>query len=68
MKRDTSKLEKHLKDNPTDANSVIALLKIRSDNYIHNFDLERKKKLEFSKSLRRKRAKNEKMQMEKRKG
>lgn len=59
MKKDTTKLEAHLERHPTDANSIIALLKINSDNYIYGYDLEDKKKHERFRGELRKRAKND---------
>ena len=55
MKKDTSKLEKHLERHPTDAGGVISLLKTRSHNYEYDFNLERKKKREKMESIKRKR-------------
>ncbi|WP_430598264.1 hypothetical protein [Enterococcus sp. AZ177] len=51
MIKNTSKLEKHLKSHPTDAQSIISLLKIRSANYQYSFDLEAKKKREMMNSI-----------------
>lgn len=51
MIKDTSKLEKHLKSHPTDAQSIISLIKIRSVNYQYSFDLEAKIKREQLKSF-----------------
>lgn len=56
MKKDTSKLEQHLRRNPTDANGVISLLKARSYNYEYDFELARKKKREKARSFARKRS------------
>lgn len=55
MKKDTRKLEEHLKSHPTDAYGVISLLKARSYNYEYDFLLEQKRKREKAKSLTRKR-------------
>ena len=43
MIRDTTKLEKHLERNPTDAQCVIALLKIKSNNTHYAVQLKTKK-------------------------
>lgn len=56
MKKETTKLERHLRENPTDANAVISLLKARSYNYEYDFRLIQKKKLEKARSLSRKRS------------
>lgn len=53
MIRDTGKLEKHLELHPTDAQSLIALIKINSQNSQYAFDLETKKKQERMAALRR---------------
>ena len=53
MIRDTSRLEKHLENNPSDAQSVISLIKIRSENYQYTFNLEAKRKQERMNALRR---------------
>ncbi|MEN6624154.1 MAG: hypothetical protein ABFD50_21730 [Smithella sp.] len=63
MKKDTSKLEKHLQQHPTDASSVIALLKRKSHNYMYDYELESKKKHEKHKGIQRKRLKNDKMNL-----
>lgn len=51
MIRDTSKLEKHLKKHPTDAQSIISLIKIQSENHQYSFDLEVKRKKERMRSI-----------------
>lgn len=53
MIKNTSKLEKHLEKHPTDAQSVIALVKTNSENSQYLFDLEIKKKKEKLTALRR---------------
>ena len=55
MLRDTAKLEEHIKQHPTDANAVIALLKMRSDNFVYEFNLAQKRKHEIARSFTRKR-------------
>lgn len=39
MKKSIDKLVQHIDENPTDANAVIALLKINSDNIFYDYDL-----------------------------
>lgn len=56
MKKDTTKLERHLRSNPTDANAVISLLKMKSNNVQYDFELERIKKRERAHSFARKRS------------
>lgn len=46
MKKDITKLKKHLEEHPTDANSLISLLKIQSANFEYDYNLERKRKQE----------------------
>ncbi|EGP5709403.1 hypothetical protein DQ181_09680 [Enterococcus faecium] len=55
MKKDTTKLEKHLENHPTDANGVISLLKARSANYEYDYLLSQKRKKEKARSFSRKR-------------
>lgn len=53
MKKDLSKLEKHLKRSPTDAQGVISFLKARSHNFEYDFKLDRKRKREKMNSIKR---------------
>lgn len=53
MKKDLSKLEKHLERSPTDAQGVISFLKARSHNFEYDFNLERKRKREKMNSIKR---------------
>lgn len=46
MKKDTTKLKKHLEEHPTDANSLISLLKIQSANFEFDYNLKIKRKRE----------------------
>ncbi len=55
MKKNTTKLESHLKKHPTDAEGVISLLKARSDNFEYDFLLDQKRKHEKARSFERKR-------------
>lgn len=53
MKKDTTKLKKHLEEHPTDANSLISLLKIQSANFEYDYNLEIKRKREKGAAFQR---------------
>jgi len=54
MIKDTTKLEKHIEQNPTDAEAVIALLKANSYNADYEYELEKKRKQERMRARKRK--------------
>lgn len=54
MIKDTTKLEEHIKANPTDSQAVITLLKTNSDNVDYLYELEQKRKQERMRARKRK--------------